>query len=207
VIVTVGVLALQGAFVEHMEMLTRLGVRPREVRRKEDLAGLDGLIIPGGESTVMGKLGSSQYSGHLLDELGRLARAGLPSYGTCAGMVLLAKEVLDGREGQSRIAAMDIVVRRNAFGRAYDSFTIDLSIPVLDAALGSAEVALSFPALFLRAPVIEKAEPGVDIVATLDDGTSVAARQDHLLVSSFHPELTNDTRFHEYFLGMIAGRL
>lgn len=203
----VGVLALQGAFIEHIEMLAHLGVPSRKVRKKRDLAGLDGLIIPGGESTVMAKLASSKHSGYLFDELRMLAQAGFPIYGTCAGMILLARDVLEGMERQPHIGAMDIVVRRNAFGRALQSFVIDLSIPMLDVVSGATEEAPDFPAVFLRAPIIERVGQGVDTVATLDDSTIVAARQDRILASSFHPELTGDTRFHEYFLAMVAGRV
>ncbi len=206
-IMIIGVLALQGAFTEHVVMLARLGVPSREVRKKQDLAGLDGLIIPGGESTAVGKLASSGHSGYLLDELRMVAQEGLAIYGTCAGMVLLARDVLDGVEGQPRLAVMDITVRRNVFGRQIDSFLIPISIPALDMIGETSEKGVPFPAVFIRAPRIEKAGEDVDTLAMLDDGTIVAARQDNTLVSSFHPELTDDTRFHEYFVAMVRGRV
>lgn len=186
----IGVLALQGAFIEHERMLARLGVASREVRQRKDLDGIDGLIIPGGESTTIGKL---------LDILGMtepvraLGRAGLPIWGTCAGMILLASDV--GRQ-QTILGLLDIVVRRNAFGAQLDSFETDLAVPALGAA--------PFRAVFIRAPLIEQLGPGVTPLATLADGTIVAAERDQFLVTSFHPELTGDTRWHEYFLTKVA---
>ncbi|MFN3762095.1 MAG: pyridoxal 5'-phosphate synthase glutaminase subunit PdxT [Anaerolineae bacterium] len=185
----VGVLALQGAFIEHENVLVRLGVRPVEVRLPEHLEGLDGLIIPGGESTTMGIL--AQKWG-LLEPLRAFARSGRPVWGTCAGMILLAKEVVDGVPGQPILGLMDITVRRNAFGRQVDSFEADLEIPALGAP--------PFHAVFIRAPVIEQVAPGVEVLASLEDGTAVAVRQGHLLATAFHPELTGDVRFHRYFL-------
>lgn len=185
----IGVLALQGAFIEHERVLARLGVATREVRQRKDLEGIDGLIIPGGESTTIGKL---------LDILGmtepvrELGRAGLPIWGTCAGMILLARDV--GRP-QPLLGLLDIVVRRNAFGAQLDSFETDLAVP----ALGDPP----FRAVFIRAPLIERLGPGVTALATLDDGTIVAAERDGLLATSFHPELTGDTRWHEYFLNKV----
>ncbi len=187
----VGVLALQGAFIEHAQMLARIGVRPVEVRLPEHLEGLDGLIIPGGESTTMGLL--AQKRG-LLQPLQDFARSGRPLWGTCAGMILMAKEILDGVPGQPALELMDIAVRRNAFGRQVDSFEADLMIP----ALGESP----FHAVFIRAPVIERVGAGVEVLATLEDGTAVAVRQDNLLATAFHPELTRDERFHRYFLGL-----
>ncbi len=185
----VGVLALQGAFIEHENVLVRLGVRPVEVRLPEHLEGLDGLIIPGGESTTMGLL--AQKWG-LLEPLRAFARSGRPVWGTCAGMILLAKEVVDGVPGQPILGLMDITVRRNAFGRQVDSFEADLEIPALGAP--------PFHAVFIRAPVIEQVAPGVEVLASLEDGTAVAVQQGHLLATAFHPELTGDVRFHRYFL-------
>jgi len=185
----VGVLALQGAFIEHIAMLQKLGVQAWPVRLPSDLEGAEGLIIPGGESTVMSKL-MVEY--HLLEPLERLARGGLPIFGTCAGMILLAKDAI-GLDLPS-IGIMNIEVRRNAFGRQLDSFETELSVP----ALGDKP----FPAIFIRAPWIEQVGPEVKVLACLPDGRAVAARQENLLVSAFHPELTDDLRLHAYFLGL-----
>ncbi len=185
----VGVLALQGAFIEHKNVLARLGVQPVEVRLPEHLEGLDSLIIPGGESTTIGLL--AQKWG-LLEPLRTFAHSGRPIWGTCAGMILLAKEVVDGVPGQPILGLMDIAVRRNAFGRQVDSFEADLEIPVLGDP--------PFHAVFIRAPVIERVGTGVEILASLEDGMAVAVRQGNLLATAFHPELTADVRFHRYFL-------
>ena len=184
---TIGVLALQGDFREHREVLERLEVSVPEVRLPRDLAGLDGLILPGGESTTIVRLlGTSG----LLEPLRSLARDGFPIWGTCAGMILLAKR-LDA-SGIPALEAMDIAVRRNAFGRQVDSFEADLSMPILGA--------LPFHAVFIRAPIIEQVGPGVEVLARLADGTPVAARQGRLLATAFHPELTSDLRLHQFFL-------
>lgn len=186
----IGVLALQGAFIEHVRVLARLGVATREVRQRKDLAGLDGLIIPGGESTTIGKLLD------LLDlttPVRELGRAGLPIWGTCAGMILLAR---DAGRPQTLLGLLDIDVRRNAFGAQLDSFEAALPIP----ALGPDP----FPAIFIRAPLIDRLGPGVTPLATLPDGTIVAAEHDNLLATAFHPELTGDTRLHEYFAGKVG---
>jgi 5'-phosphate synthase pdxT subunit len=184
---TIGVLALQGDFREHREVLERLEVSVPEVRLPRDLAGLDGLILPGGESTTIVRLlGTSG----LLDPLRSLARDGFPIWGTCAGMILLAKR-LDA-SGIPALEAMDIAVRRNAFGRQVDSFEADLSIPILGDP--------PFHAVFIRAPIIEQVGPGVEVLARLADGTPVAARQGRLLATAFHPELTSDLRLHRFFL-------
>jgi 5'-phosphate synthase pdxT subunit len=191
---TIGVLALQGAFIEHIHMLERLGAKAREVRLPSDLDGLDGLIIPGGESTTIGKL-LVHYE--LLEPLRHLVDSGFPIYGTCAGTILLAKDI--GGLDQPLLATMDLVVKRNAFGRQLQSFETDLRI----AGLGDEP----FRAVFIRAPAISSAGAGVDVLASLDNGTIVAARQGSLLVSCFHPELTNDDRFHRSFLaGVLAHR-
>lgn len=189
----IGVLALQGAFIEHKNALARLGVPSVEVRLPEHLEGLDGLIIPGGESTTMGLLAQKW---NLLEPLRAFARSGRPIWGTCAGMILLAKEIVDGVPGQPILGLMDITVRRNAFGRQVDSFEADLEIPVL----GNPP----FHAVFIRAPVIERVGAGLDVLASLEDGTAVAVRQGHFLATAFHPELTGDVRFHRYFL-QLAG--
>jgi len=186
----IGVLALQGAFIEHQQMLARLGVETREVRQRKHLDGLDGLIIPGGESTTIGKLLDVLDMTERVRELGR---AGMPIWGTCAGMILLATDV--GRP-QTVLGLLDIVVRRNAFGSQLDSFEADLKVP----ALGDAP----FHAVFIRAPIIERLGDGVIPLATLEDGTVVAAERDNFLATSFHPELTHDTRFHQYFLAKVA---
>ena len=184
---TIGVLALQGDFREHREVLERLEVFVPEVRLPRDLTGLDGLILPGGESTTIVRLlGTSG----LLDPLRSLAREGFPIWGTCAGMILLAKR-LDA-SGIPALEAMDIAVRRNAFGRQVDSFEADLSIPILGDP--------PFHAVFIRAPIIEQVGPGVEVLARLADGTPVAARQGRLLATAFHPELTSDLRLHRFFL-------
>jgi len=187
---TIGVLALQGAFIEHVHMLQRLGATAREVRLPSDLEGLDGLIIPGGESTTIGKL---LVSYELLEPLRRLVGSGFPIYGTCAGTILLAKDI--GGLDQPLLATMDLVVERNAFGRQLQSFETDVKI----SGLGDEP----FRAIFIRAPAITSTGPGVDVLASLDNGTIVAARQDSLLVSCFHPELTNDDRFHRAFLEQV----
>jgi pyridoxal 5'-phosphate synthase pdxT subunit len=188
---TIGVLALQGAFIEHVQMIQRLGAAAREVRLPSDLDGLDGLIIPGGESTTIGKL-LVYYE--LLEPLRKLVDSSFPIYGTCAGTILLAKDI--GGLDQPLLATMDLVVKRNAFGRQLQSFETDLMIAGLDEA--------PFRAVFIRAPAISSAGPDVDVLAKLEDGTIVAARQGSLLVSCFHPELTEDARFHRAFLASVA---
>ncbi len=182
----IGVLALQGAFREHATAMEMCGANARQVRRRRDLAGLDALIIPGGESTTIGKL---MVSYHMLDEIKDLGAEGLPMFGTCAGLVMLAREVVEG--DQPLLGLMDIKVRRNAFGRQVKSFEAPLDIPVL--------AAVPFPGIFIRAPWIESAGSGVEIIAE-HDGHPVAARQDKMLVTAFHPELTADRRLHEFFL-------
>jgi len=188
---TIGVLALQGDFREHREALERLGASVPEVRLPKDLEGLDGLIIPGGESTTIVRL---MRTSHLFEPLRKLADDGFPIWGTCAGMILLAKR-LDGT-GIPALQAMDIAVRRNAFGRQVDSFEADLRV----SALGEPP----YRAIFIRAPIIEDVGPAVEVLARLSDGTPVAARQGRLLATAFHPELTPDDRFHRYFLHEIA---
>jgi len=188
----IGVLASQGAFVEHIAMLHQLEVEVLPVRLLQELRGLDGLIIPGGESTSISKL---MLDYNLMNEVRNLAKNGLPIFGTCAGMILLANEISDSDVEPLRV--MDITVRRNAFGRQRDSFETELSIP----ALGEKP----FLSVFIRAPIIVQANNEVEILAKLADGTSVAARQGKLLASAFHPELTDDLRFHQYFLDIVAG--
>jgi pyridoxal 5'-phosphate synthase pdxT subunit len=187
----IGVLAMQGDFAEHAASLRAAGAEPVEVRLPTDLAGLDGLIIPGGESTTIGKL---LVEWRLLEPLKQAIRRGFPVWGTCAGAILLAKDVRDALPGQPLLSTMDIAVRRNAFGRQVQSFETPIEVP----ALGNEP----FPAVFIRAPKIEAAAPGVDVLARLEDGTIVAARQKNLLATAFHPELTPDARFHELFMDM-----
>jgi 5'-phosphate synthase pdxT subunit len=191
-----GVLALQGAFIEHVQMLRALGVEAVEVRLPEQLHGLDGLIIPGGESTTIGKLAVAYK---LIEPIRRMAEEGIPVWGTCAGMILLAKDI--GRD-QPLVGVMDIVVKRNAFGRQVDSFETDLVVPKLDAVSTPDERGRPFRAVFIRAPSIESVGNGVVDVTCLPDGTVVAARQANVLATAFHPELGSDTRFHRYFLAM-----
>jgi 5'-phosphate synthase pdxT subunit len=189
----IGVLALQGAFIEHMAMLRRLGVEAVPVRLPDGLTGLDGLVIPGGESTTIGKL---LVTYGLLEPLRRTIEAGMPVYGTCAGMILLARDI--GTAAQPILGAMDIVVKRNAFGRQLDSFEQEIAVPALGAE--------SFHAIFIRAPAIERVGPRARELARLDDGTIVAAQQGHMLATAFHPELSHDTRLHEHFVALCAER-
>ena len=186
-------LALQGDFREHIAVLRSLGADARAIRRPEELADLAGLVIPGGESTVMDKL--SRAFG-LAEPLKAAIASGMPVYGTCAGLIMIADRVLDAIEGQQSLGGLDISVRRNAFGSQLDSFETDLDIPVLG------EPPLH--AVFIRAPIVEEAGAGVRSLATLDDGRVVAVEQGNLLGTSFHPEMTGDTRFHEYFLEKVA---
>ena len=183
-----GVLALQGDFAEHIAMLTRIGVEAVEVRLPRDLERVDALIMPGGESTTFGKLA---VRWGMIEPIRAFAQAGKPVWGTCAGLIFLASDV--GRD-QPTLGLMDIKVRRNAFGRQVDSFTIGLEI---DGVPGG-----PYPGVFIRAPLIESIGPGVKVLCTLTDGTIVAARQGNLLATSFHPELTRDARMHEFFLKM-----
>lgn len=193
----IGVLALQGDFREHIGAMQRLGAEARAVRLPRDLVGLDGLIIPGGESTVMGKL----MLAYDLDQPLREAIAGgLPTWGTCAGLILLARETDNALAGQPLLAAMDIRVCRNAFGAQRESFEVDLSVP----SLGDQPV----HAVFIRAPIVESAGKGVEILARVEPGLFgapgeiVAVRQGPLLGTAFHPEVTDDLRFHSYFLSI-----
>lgn len=189
----IGVVALQGAFAEHKFLLTKAGAQAVEVRLPQDLDGLDGLIIPGGESTSIGKV-ARRWG--LIEPLREFARSGKPVWGTCAGMILMARQVADPAEDQPGLDLMDVTVRRNAFGRQVDSFEVDLEIPALGAPCH---------AIFIRAPLIEQVGEGVEPLAYLEDGTVVAARQGNLLATAFHPELTGDERFHRYFLSMTCG--
>lgn len=194
----IGVLALQGDFREHIRMFGEVGALAHAVRLPEDVRDIDGLVIPGGESTVMGKL-MVEYK---LDQPIRdLIASGLPVWGTCAGLILLSRETDNALAGQPLLAAMDIRTRRNAFGPQRASFEADVPVP----ALGGDP----FHAVFLRAPAVESVGPAVEVLARLDDapgegqGTIVAVRQGQLLGTAFHPEVTGDPRFHDYFLRIV----
>lgn len=189
----IGVLALQGDFAEHIAMLKRLKVDASEVRLPDQLIGLDGLIIPGGESTTIGKLAVAYNLMEPLKQFGQRRAI----WGTCAGAIFLSKDI--GRD-QPLLGLMDIKVQRNAFGRQIDSFETDLDIPELKHATGTRD---DYHAVFIRAPIIESVGGDAKVLATVPDGRIVAAQQGHLLATSFHPELTNDTRFHEYFLTLV----
>lgn len=189
----VGVLALQGDFAEHASVLRGLGVSPLEVRLPGHLANLDGLIIPGGESTTIGKL-AMDFG--LLEEL-RSFGSERPVWGTCAGAIFLSK---DARRQQPLLGLMNITVERNAFGRQVASFETQLEVPVLDKIDPNHR---PFHAIFIRAPLIESVHGQAQILATLEDGRIVAAQEGHFLATSFHPELTGDDRFHRYFIHMI----
>jgi len=191
----IGVLALQGAFAEHIAILKKLNVDAIPIRLPHQLEGLDGLIIPGGESTTITKL-MTHYK--LRDKIIGLAKNNFPIFGTCAGMIVLASE-LSSSGGVKPTGVMAIKVNRNAFGRQVDSFETEISIPVLG------EKPLT--GVFIRAPLIESVGEGCEVLARLTDGTIVAARQGKLLVCSFHPELTDDTRFHHYFLDIVSGKV
>ncbi|MDY6834496.1 MAG: pyridoxal 5'-phosphate synthase glutaminase subunit PdxT [Chloroflexota bacterium] len=186
----IGILSLQGGFAEHISLLSQLGQDVSSVRCADDLCGLDGLVIPGGESTTIVNLINS-YG--LLKPLRDMARAGLPIMGTCAGLIVL------GRDGSDRpletLEVMDVTVLRNAFGRQVDSFEVDLKIAVLGR--------IPFRCIFIRAPIIQEVGHRVEVLAHLSDGTPVAVLDGNLLGVSFHPELTSDMRFHEYFLTIV----
>lgn len=187
----IGVLALQGAFAEHVATLKKLGVDAAEIRKPNELEELDGLIIPGGESTTIGKLA---VDFGLFEPLKEFAKK-KPVWGTCAGAIILSR---DAKREQPLLGVMDITVERNAFGRQVESFEVDLPVE----ALGNGN--RPFHAVFIRAPLIESVSGDTQVLARLEDGRIVAARQGHLLATSFHPELTGDDRFHRYFLSMFA---
>lgn len=185
----VGVLALQGDVREHVAVLRALEVEVSLVRRPEELSAVDGLVIPGGESSVIDKL--SRAFG-MREPIIAAREAGMPMYGTCAGLILLADAIVDGIEGQQTFGGLDVVVRRNAFGSQVDSFETELVVPAFDDQ--------SVHAVFIRAPLVEQVGERAEVVASLDDGRVVAVRQGALLGTSFHPEVTGETRFHELFL-------
>jgi 5'-phosphate synthase pdxT subunit len=187
----IGVLALQGDVREHIDTLTKLSCETVEVRSRDQLQGLDGLILPGGESTTISKLlDIFDLRNPILDFI----NTGHAVFGTCAGMITLAKEVIDSASGQQSLEVMDISVRRNAFGSQLDSFEA-----LLDFDGGQVNVA------FIRAPIVERVGKGVQVLASLGDGRVVAVRQKNMLATSFHPEITGETRVHQYFLQMISG--
>ena len=185
----VGVLALQGDFREHLNVLRGFGADAVPIRRARELSDIDGLVIPGGESSVMDKLARTFG---LRDPLRDAIADGMPVYGTCAGLIMLSSSILDGIEGQESLGGIDIDVRRNAFGSQTDSFEVDLDVPSIGAP--------ALHAVFIRAPVVERVGPDVTTLASLDDGRVVAVQQGNLLGTSFHPEMTQDHRFHGYFL-------
>ncbi len=191
----VGVLALQGDFREHVAVLRGLGADVLTVRRPEEVAAIGGLVIPGGESSVMDKLSRSFG---VADAVRAGIRDGLPVYGTCAGLIMLADRILDGIRDQQSFGGLDVAVRRNAFGAQTESFEADLEVPVL----GDPPM----HAVFIRAPVVAELGPAATPLAALDDGTVVAVEQGNLLGTSFHPEMTADYRFHQYFLAKVAAR-
>jgi 5'-phosphate synthase pdxT subunit len=182
----VGILALQGAVREHASALAELGAHPVEVRTPEDLSGVDALVLPGGESTTMSLL---LESSGLFDPIASRLAEGMPAFGTCAGMILLASDVLDGRPDQRFFGAIDLTVRRNAFGRQVDSFETTLDVE-----------GAPFDAVFIRAPFVERAGDDVEVLASVD-GHPVLCRSGNVLVSAFHPELSDDLRIHQLFLG------
>lgn len=186
----VGILALQGAFREHEEMLTRMGVPCLQVRLPRDLAKVDRLIMPGGESTTIGKL-LVMYD--LIEPIRQRVLAGMPIWGTCAGAILLSSKIIDGKADQPSLHLMDIDSRRNAFGSQLDSFEADVNVAGLDT---------PFHTVFIRAPILENPQGACQAIATLPDGRVVAARQGHMLATSFHPELTLDDRIHRLFLSL-----
>ncbi|MDO8755147.1 MAG: pyridoxal 5'-phosphate synthase glutaminase subunit PdxT [Anaerolineales bacterium] len=190
----IGVLALQGDFSEHISMLKQIGVDTVEVRLPKQLEGLDGLIIPGGESTTIGKLAVAYDLMEPLKQFGQSHAV----WGTCAGAIFLSK---DASSDQPLLGLMNIKVQRNAFGRQVDSFETDLNIDELMKATGTEH---PYHAVFIRAPIIESVSGNVKVLAALDDGRIVAAQEGHWLATSFHPELTSDTRFHEYFISLAS---
>lgn len=189
----VGVLALQGDFREHIAVVRGLGAEAVPVRRPGELDGIRGLIIPGGESSVMDKLARTFG---LFEPLKTAIAQGLPVYGTCAGLIMLADRLIDAIDGQRSLGGFDVSVRRNAFGSQLDSFETDIDIPVLGEA--------PMHAVFIRAPVVESVGEAVKVLGSLGDGRIIAIEQGALLGTSFHPEMTGDTRFHEYFLSKFA---
>jgi pyridoxal 5'-phosphate synthase pdxT subunit len=194
----VGVLALQGDVREHVRMLEGIGARPVEVRTPDDLKGIDALVLPGGESTTISML---LESSGLFDPVAERIAGGMPALGTCAGMILLAGEILDGRTDQRCFRAIDITVRRNGFGRQVDSFEADLHVPALERERVAADMGVDAPlhAVFIRAPYVESVGEGVEVLATVGD-RPVLCREGRVTVAAFHPELSGDVRLHELLL-------
>jgi 5'-phosphate synthase pdxT subunit len=195
---TIGVLALQGDVREHLHALTECGANVRSVRRPEDLQSLDGIVLPGGESTTIDKL--SRIFG-LREPLITALQAGLPAYGSCAGMILLAKNVLDGTKDQQTFGALDITVRRNAFGRQVESFETDVDLVGIEGG--------PMHAVFIRAPWVESIDNGVQVLGAvvppgLDESKIIAVRHHNVLATSFHPEVTDDLRIHRYFVNLVC---
>lgn len=193
---TIGVLALQGDVAEHLAALAELGVLARPVRRAEELAGVDAVVIPGGESTTMSKL---LVSFDLLEPLRKRIAAGMPAYGSCAGMIMLSTTVLDGRSDQETLGGIDMVVRRNAFGRQVDSFETDVELDTIPGG--------PFRTVFIRAPWVEEVGPGVEVIGRISggaaDGKIVAVRAGRVMATAFHPEVTGDLRIHRAFVDLV----
>jgi 5'-phosphate synthase pdxT subunit len=191
----VGVFALQGNVREHLAMLAQVGVDGRPVRRPSELAEVDALVLPGGESTTMDKLARSF---ELFEPLQKRIADGMPTFGTCAGMIMLANEITGGIDGQETLGGLDVTVRRNAFGRQVDSFEADLDFAAFDS---------PYHAVFIRAPWVERVGREVEVLASVSEGPAagriVAVRHDRLLATSFHPEMTGDARLHGYFADMV----
>jgi len=193
----VGVFALQGNVREHLAMLARVGVEARPVRRPAELAAVDGLVLPGGESTTMDKLARTF---EMFEPLQKRIADGMPTFGTCAGMIMLANEITGGIQGQETLGGLDVTVRRNAFGRQVDSFEANLDFAAFDT---------PYHAVFIRAPWVERVGREVEVLATVEEGPAagriVAVRHDQLLATSFHPEMTGDARLHGYFAELVRG--
>ncbi|MGZ0153128.1 pyridoxal 5'-phosphate synthase glutaminase subunit PdxT [Kribbella sp. WER1] len=193
----IGVFALQGNVREHLAMLTAVGVEARPVRRPAELEQVDAMVLPGGESTTMYKLARSF---ELFEPLQKRIADGMPVFGTCAGMIMLADDIAGGISGQETLGGLDVTVRRNAFGRQVDSFEADLEFPGFDT---------PYHAVFIRAPWVERVGPGVQVLSTVRSGPAagriVAVRHDRLLATSFHPEMTGDARLHGYFAELVRG--
>jgi pyridoxal 5'-phosphate synthase pdxT subunit len=202
--VSIGVLAVQGDVREHLRVLESLGARATSVRRPRELDDVEALVIPGGESTTMDKL---VRAFDLQEPLRKRLADGMPAYGSCAGMIMLADRIADARPGQQTLGGLDITVRRNAFGRQVDSFEEDLHMPAIAAETGTLSGEELFRAVFIRAPWVEETGAGVDVLGTVESGPAagkvVAIRQGNLLATSFHPEVTGDRRVHEYFASMV----
>jgi 5'-phosphate synthase pdxT subunit len=200
----VGVLGLQGDVAEHARALSAVGARPVTVRRADELDEVDGLVIPGGESTTMWKLA---VIFDLMDPLRKRVGAGLPVFGSCAGMIMLADRLLDGVDGQETVGGIDMTVRRNAFGRQVDSFESDISLADVAGPPGAPDREVPFRAVFIRAPWVEQTGGQVEVLGTEPaTGRIVAVRQGPLLATSFHPELTGDARIHRLFVDMVRER-